>query len=232
MYAENHIPHIIFIDEQESEQNKFQRLFMQEILSNSIKITVLLPLRTTEEMLEEIISLHPDALVVDWNLNDIKTDGVEYDIEYSGSDLTKEFLKIRTNFPCFIATSLDEDASKAESTFDVNMIYPKSSGFDETTTREQVLTFKDRILLQIKKYHTSLKQNEERFESLLNKKRQGEDLSYDEEIEIRRLDAILEAAIDNRALTPSELKETTNTKRLDSLLSKVSELLERVNKNA
>lgn len=231
MYDENHIPHIIFIDEQESERNKFQRLFMQELISKSIKITVLLPLQTTEEMLEEIISLHPDALVVDWNLNDIKTDGVDYDVEYSGSDLTKEFLKIRTQFPCFIATSLDEDASKAESTFDVNMIYPKSSGFDESTTREQVLTFKDRILLQIKKYQTSMRQNEERFEALLNKKRQGEDLTYDEETEIKKLDALLEAAIDGRGTTPSDLKETTNTKKLDSLLSKVSELLEKVNKN-
>jgi DNA-binding NarL/FixJ family response regulator len=231
MHVEKKIPHIIFIDEQESERNKFQRLFMQELLSNSIKITVLLPLQSTEEMLEEILSLHPDALVVDWNLNDIKTDGVDYDVEYSGSDLTKEFLKIRTNFPCFIATSLDEDASKAESTFDVNMIYPKSSGFDETTTREQVLTFKDRILLQIQKYQTSLRQSEERFEDLLHKKRSGDDLTYEEEIEIRKLDAILEAAIDNRAQTPTELKETTNTRRLDSLLTKMSELLERVNKN-
>lgn len=231
MHPEKKIPHIIFIDEQESERNKFQRLFMQEILSNSIKITALLPLQSTEEMLEEILSLHPDALVVDWNLNDIKTDGVDYNVEYSGSDLTKEFLKIRTNFPCFIATSLDEDASKAESTFDVNMIYPKSSGFDETTTREQVLTFKDRILLQIQKYQTSLRQSEERFENLLHKKRLGEDLTYEEEIEIRKLDAILEAAIDNRAQTPAELKETTNTRRLDSLLTKMSELLERVNKN-
>lgn len=222
--------HIIFIDEQKSEHNKFQRVFKQEIITKDVKVTPLFPCQTIDEMVEKIISYHPDALVVDWNLNDIKTEGVTYNVGYSGSDLVKEFLSVRTKFPCFIATSLDEDASKAPSTFDVNMIYPKSLSFDENISNEQILTFKDKVLLQINKYKTLIDENESRFEELLSKKRSGQDLNLDDEKEIRELDSFLEAAIDNRAKTPDDLKEVTNTKKLDSLLQGVNKLLERINK--
>lgn len=223
--------HIVFVDEQRSEHNKFQRVFKQEILTKDVDVTPLLPCQTMDEMIELIISYHPDALVVDWNLNDIKTEGVVYNVGYTGSDLVKEFLSVRNTFPCFIATSLDEDASKAYSTFDVNMIYPKSSSFDENISNEQILTFKDKVLLQINKYKTLIEDKEVRFEELLNKKRSGQDLTYDDELELRSLDSFLEAAIDNRAKTPDDLKEITNTKKLDSLLMSVNSLLERINKN-
>ncbi|GEM_PF-539473 len=229
MLTSNHIPHIIFIDEQKSEHRKFQRLFMQEIATSEVIITPLLPSPTLDIMIEEIFSFHPDALVVDWNLNDIKNEGTAYNIGYTGSDLVKEFLSIRKSFPCFIATSLDEDASRAHSTFDVNMIYPKSSGLDEKSNSDQILTFKDKILLQIDKYRTLISEKETRFEMLINKKRNGENLKYDEEVEIRELDNFLESSIDNRGKTPDDLKEVTNTKKLNSLLENVNRVLERLN---
>lgn len=231
MTQEKYIPHIVFIDEQLSEQRKFKRKFTQEIATNEVKITSILPAQTIEEMIEIIISYYPDALVVDWNLNDIKTEGVTHNVEYNGSDLVQEFLSIRQNFPCFIATSLDGDASQSPSTFDVNMIYPKSSSLDERNTNEQILTFRERVLLQAKKYKFLLTSKEERFEQLLAKKRSGENLSHYDEIEIRELDSFLEAAIDNRAKTPEELKEVTNTKKLESLLDNVNSLLQRITKH-
>ncbi|HCA5148153.1 TPA: hypothetical protein MW178_003384 [Acinetobacter baumannii] len=230
MLKGNTTKHIVFIDEQKSEHHKFQRLFMQEIYTSEVNITPLFPCKTLEEMIELIISFHPDALVVDWNLNDIKTEGVTHNVRYSGSDLVKEFLSIRKNFPCFIATSLDEDASKSPSTFDINMIYPKSSSLDETTTTEKILTFKDRVLLQIKKYKTLINEKENRFETLSKLKHSGKNLTYEEEKEFKELDSFLEAAIDDRAKTPEDLKEITNTQRLDSLLKGVNDLLSRISK--
>lgn len=220
------IPHIVFVDEQSSEHERFQRLFWPETKSNQVRITTLIPLQTLDEMIDEILAQKPDALVVDWFLNDIKENfDVNYDVEYFGSNLIQNFLEIRKGFPCFIATSLDENASKEESTFDVNMIYSKHPSFDTTETIEHSLTFKERVLLQISKYHALINLKENRFEELLDKKRDNNDLSHDEEVEIRELDSFLEAAIDNRAKTPEDLKEITNTKRLDSLLDRVNNLI-------
>ena len=227
-----HIPHIVFVDEQSSEHERFQRLFWPETKSNQVKITTLIPLPTLDEMIEEILTHKPDALVVDWFLNDIKENfDADYDVEYFGSNLIQNFLEVRKGFPCFIATSLDENASKEESTFDVNMIYSKHPSFDTTETIEHSLTFKDRVLLQISKYQALVSAKETRFEELLEIKRNNNSLSHEEEVELSEIDSFLEAAIDNRAKTPSDLKEVTNTKRLDSLLDRVNTLLEKIQPN-
>ncbi len=224
---------IIFVDEQIEEQNEFKAAFADLIRTDVVKVITLLPAEDLDEMIDNICQENPDALVSDWNLNEIKSDLPRcYNVSYYGSDLIEAFLRIREGFPCFIASSYDSDASEATSIKDVNLVYSKDVNIDNHLDNQgKHLTFPQKILLQIQKYKTRITEAEESLEQLCDRKRQGNKLSLKEEDELIRLDSFLERALDATAAIPEEFKKSSNSEQLNNLINSVNELLEKV-KNA
>ena len=114
---------ILFIDEEKETLEDFEDFV--EGFSAKIELTAItkLPLADKEEMIELIINLAPDALISDFRLNEMKTD-IDYNIPYNGVELVEEFQSIRTDFPCFVLTALDDEAVNQSE--DVNIVYVKN----------------------------------------------------------------------------------------------------------
>ncbi|MBH2030109.1 MAG: hypothetical protein I8H74_06510 [Moraxellaceae bacterium] len=219
---------IVFIDEQRSEQNQFKAAFDVHKKSGEVCIITLFPAPTLDEMIANICELHPDALVSDWNLNEIKTDLPSvYEVDYYGSELISEFRKIRTDFPCFIASSYDTDASHADSTYDVNQVYSKELNI-ESFDNEQHLTFPQKVILQIQKYNKRIDDAKNELHELCSRKFQNEMLTVFEEQKIIELDSFLEKTFGADSAVPDELKSTTNSKQLSDLLESVNKVLETI----
>ncbi|WP_432742261.1 hypothetical protein ABXJ76_17130 [Methylobacter sp. G7] len=224
---------IIFVDEQRDEQNDFKAAFAEFIRAGKVNVITLFPAEDLDEMIERIRQENPDALVSDWSLNDFKEDLPRYyDVSYYGSELVEAFLRIREGFPCFIASSFDSDASRSNSTKDVNLVYSKELDIEHhKDNQDKHLTFPQKILLQIEKYRARITEAEESLEQLHARKRQGNNLSLKEEDELIRLDSFLERALDTPSAIPEEFKKSSNSKQLNNLINSVNELLEKV-KNA
>ena len=64
-------------------------------------------------------------------------------VHYNGSDVIKEILNIRKDFPVFILTSFEDDA--IDKGFDVNIVYEKKE-------IQESPKFFEKVIIQIKKH--------------------------------------------------------------------------------
>lgn len=212
---------ILFIDEEKSQHNLF--LNYMDAAPNDMVIKCLFPESDINAMIARIDEEHPDAIVADYLLNDIKTD-VNYNIGYNGTDLLTEYRIMRPNFPCFVLTSYDEDA--VYDTDDVNLIYVKSILTKEDP--EIKSKFYDKIYSQIQKYKTSIVDAQAELKSLLEKRAAGS-ISLQEEQRLIDLDDFLEKSLDSYHAIPKEMKELSNLKNIAILIDKVDDLLKKLN---
>lgn len=211
---------VIFIDEEQEQHELFQDYM--EAVADQIEVTCIFPKAEMEEMLQEIGDRHPDAIVTDYLLNDIK-EYVKYNVSYTGVDLVRQYRAMRPEFPCFIITSFDNDA--VSETDDVNLIYIKNI----LNNREEGVKahFYDKIKEQISKYQKSIESAKDELQSLLTKK-EGDDIDPIQEQRIIELDDFLEKSLDNYCALPSEMKKVSNLDKLTSMIAKVDELLEKI----
>lgn len=211
---------VIFVDEEQEQQELFQDYM--EAVAEQIDVACIFPKAEIEEMLQEIDEQHPDAIVTDYLLNDIK-ENVKYNISYTGVDLVRQYRAMRPNFPCFIITSFDNDA--VSETDDVNLIYVKNI----LNNKEEGVKvyFYDKIREQISKYQKSIESAKNELQSLLTKKENG-DIDPTQEQRIIELDDFLEKSLDNYDALPSEIKKISSLDKLTSMIVKVDELLEKI----
>lgn len=220
---------ILFIDEESDTHNDFRRYIDKYNRFNpdiTLKCETLLPASTIDEMREIVFQYSPDAVVTDFQLNAKKPSVDSPNVTYTGAEFVHDFVAVRAGFPCFIITSFDGEAADASP--DVNLVYVKtalsltllkdSGGSDE-------LSFAQRIVKQISKYKKQIEQSEIRFQTLLDKQKNGNNLTCSEEQELVSLDTFLEASIDGRAAIPNKIKELSNINKLNDLLKSVNELL-------
>lgn len=211
---------ILFIDEESEQQDKFMDYF--ESACPEAVTCCELPLPSIDDMLEKIWSLHPDAVVTDFRLNEIKED-IRYTVKYNGMELLKAIRRQREDFPCFVITSFaDEAVSDSD---DVNLVYEK--GQLKTTSDNAKVTFAARVIQQIEKYRSRIDNAKRELSGLLNKRMSGDANVRDEE-RIIELDTFLEKALGAENLVPPELKCLSNLKRLNKLIEKVDEILSKV----
>ena len=211
---------VIFVDEEQEQQELFQDYM--EAVAEQIDVACIFPKAEIEEMLQEIDEQHPDAIVTDYLLNDIK-ENIKYNISYTGVDLVRQYRAMRPNFPCFIITSFDNDA--VSETDDVNLIYVKNI----LNNKEEGVKvhFYDKIREQISKYQKSIESAKNELQSLLTKKENG-DIDPTQEQRIIELDDFLEKSLDNYDALPSEIKKISSLDKLTSMIVKVDELLEKI----
>lgn len=217
---------ILFIDEEKETLEDFEDFV--EGFSAKIELTAItkLPLADKEEMIELIINLAPDALISDFRLNEMKTD-IDYNIPYNGVELVEEFQSIRTDFPCFVLTALDDEAVNQSE--DVNIVYVKNILHNKEEGNAKA-KFLDRVISQIEHYKKKIENAKEELTELV-KVRQAGEANIDIENRIIVLDDFLEKSIDARSSIPSEFKTLSNSNRLDNILNKVDDLLNKLGEN-
>lgn len=211
---------IVFIDEEIEQQEIFARHFKS--LCDSAIVSCEFPLQTVDEMQEKIWSLHPDAIVTDFRLNEIREE-INYVVTYDGIDLLNEIRAQREGFPCFVITSFDDQAVDVSA--DVNLVYDKSLLL--SSRENETMPFALRVTRQIDKYRTKIENaRQELAELISNYKPETVDLQY--ERRIIELDGFLEKALGAENPIPSGLKQLSNLNRLNKLIGKVDELLAKV----
>jgi len=216
---------VLMIDEEKDVFDDFRDYVDDSSLKAEFEIVTEFPLNDLEEMIQVIIKINPDAIITDFMLNESKVD-IKYNVPYNGSLLVKEFTAIREGFPCFILTSFDDQAINQSS--DVNIVYIKNilHGDVEAKTKARA-TFLERIKSQINHYSGRIKEAEDKLLALLDLRKNGKATLADEN-EIIELDTFLESTIDRKHKIPKEYKTLSNTGRLDQILSKVDDLLKKI----
>lgn len=218
---------ILFIDEEKDTLEDFEE-FVEDFPSKvELKPLTSFPLASKDEMIEHIIKLAPDALVVDFRLNEMKND-IKYNIPYNGVDLVEEYQSIRNNFPCFVLTALDDEAVNQSE--DVNIVYIKNILYNKEEGNAKA-KFLDRVLGQIEHYKSRIENAKIELAELVILRKAGKaDINI--ESKIIELDDFLEKSIDAKNSMPSEFKTLSNSNRLDSIIYKVDELLKKIDKDA
>lgn len=211
---------ILFIDEEEEEQDKFYNYF--EKVCPEVVPECILPKANIDEMLSVIFGKHADAVVTDFRLNEIRT-YVKYNVNYNGVELIKELRKSREDFPSFVMTSHDDEA--VNDTDDVNVVYIKdilSSDNDKAK-----VTFAQRIIRQIEKCRANIEAASNELNALIDKRRRGDAGVYDED-RIIILDSFLERTYNAYDAVPPEMKKLSNLDRLNELIGKTDEILKKL----
>ena len=211
---------ILFIDEESTQHDQFMDYFEQ--VCPEIVPLCEFPLPTVSEMLQRIEDLCPDAVVTDFRLNEIRID-IHYSVKYDGIDLINAIRKQRDGFPCFVITSFDDEAVNGSD--DVNMVYIKD--ILRPDTDKSKVTFAERITRQVDKYRSRIGNARQELSVLIEKRNSGNANVYDEE-RIIELDSFLEKSLDSYGCIPEQLKKLSNIDKLNSLISKVDNLLKKL----
>lgn len=181
---------IAYVDEAKDERDNF---FVDAYDSGLFKeIFLLHPESNIDELVNKLLDLQIDALVTDFNLSEAGP------LNYNGEQLVSAFLAVRSDFPCFIRTSYDEDA--LASSDDVNRVYSKNVVHDESAGR---YLFK-RIAKQIEHYRQRVIGWQNELETLMNQapeSRNGEDVAR-----ILVLDSKIEASLGKDMAIPDHIK--------------------------
>lgn len=211
---------ILFIDEEEEEQDKFKDYF--ERVSPDVNPECLLPEADIDDMLDKIIELQADAIVTDFRLNEIRTH-VNYNVNYNGVELIKELRNRYENFPSFVITSHDDEA--VNDTDDVNVVYIKDILSPENDKGK--VPFAQRIIRQIDKYRSSIDAARNELNVLIDKRSNGEAGVY-EENRIIELDSFLERTFGTYDAIPEQMKKLSNIDKLNELIDKADEILKKL----
>ncbi|QIG90351.1 hypothetical protein G6R40_12095 [Chryseobacterium sp. POL2] len=220
---------ILFIDEERDSFDDFLDYVEKSPRAGEIEPLTQLPLEDLDSMIEKIIDISPDAIITDFNLNEKRVD-IDYNVPYNGTELLETFLSIRDGFPFIVLTAFDDIAVNQAD--DVNKVYVKNilhkSNKEEMTKAKA--TFLDRVIASINHYQAKLKNAEEELVQLLEKKKAGK-TNYDEEQRIIELDGFIEKSVDKGSSIPNEYKLSSNTDRLGELLSRVDNMINKLNKD-
>ena len=207
---------ILFIDEEKRQQDEFAD-FMDHY-QDRVELICCYPLSTLVDTIAMIDELHPDAIVSDFKLNDIKDD-IKYNVSFDGSELMDAYLDERPGFPCFVLTSFDDEAIYRS--HDLNIVYPKR---DLHPSKDDKITFADRIIQKIVSYQAEISNAQERLNDLMELRRNNQATSKDEQ-ELIELDSFLERSLGQKTQVPAGMKELSNMKRLNELIGKADAIL-------
>lgn len=211
---------ILFIDEESLQHDRFLDYFEQ--VCPEIVPKCVFPLPSINEMLQLFEAFHPDAVVTDFRLNEMRVD-IHYNVGYNGVELINAIREQRDGFPCFVITSHDDEA--VNGTDDVNMVYIKD--IMSPAADKAKVTFAERITRQVDKYRSRIGNARQELSVLIEKRYGGNANVHDEE-RIIKLDSFLESSLDSYDSIPEDLKELSNLERLNTLIGKVDNLLKRL----
>lgn len=166
-----------------------------------------------DEVVAEIIEKKVECAIIDYRLSSYGSVG------FTGVDLAKRLNSTKHGFPIFLLTAYEDDIYTKE-IFDVYQVF----NFDRYQNDDQERAELNRkIIEQILKYRKERAAWEAELESLLP--HSGE--SADIDARILELDGYIEGSIDGRTAVTSELKKKLLEGKLDLLISKLDEIIEK-----
>jgi hypothetical protein len=207
-------PSIAYIDEHEDARDDFYTDAYQSGLFEDVYI--LPPEPTLVGMVEKLFDLGVDAVISDFQLTDAGP------VDYNGELLVEAIIERRAGFPCFIQTSVDDDALQAAE--DVNRVYSKNPNGGRGG-RDQFL---QRIAIQIERHQVRLADWRNELEKLLTVDRK--DLSGVQIERIIELDQAIEENMGSddpvaRQAKRDLLKDENLTGRQVELLDETEKLI-------
>lgn len=217
---------ILFIDEQQEDIDSFKDYIEEKDSEGVFEVLATFPLENLDQMAEEIFSLHVDAIITDFQLNEMK-DSISYNVPYDGAELVQRILEEREDFPCFVLTAFDDEA--VGRTEDVNIVYIKGILHGTEKETKAKANFLDRLKNQIIHYKAKLEKAEDDLIKLITKSEKKKLDATDEE-ELLRLDSLIEKSLDKKHTLPKIAKNSAVSESLSELMKAVDDLKKKLDK--
>lgn len=195
-----------YIDDRDEDIRKFKFKTRDDFEVKKIKLSP-----NIEEIIYQIIDLQIDAVVIDYLLNESRSD-----VHFNGIDIAVKLNEEMCEFPSFILTAFGQDAE--HELIDVNKIYEKEFYYDNSSRLNR------KIEQQIKNYQEKIKRAEEKILEFKNK----DGITLQEKEKLVELDEFLVKTTRKSSKLPKELKENSSTQKLDSLINVAEEILKEV----
>jgi DNA-binding NarL/FixJ family response regulator len=206
---------VLYVDEDPAENNRFTRSFVNDFVVDTVDFEGI----TFDQLAAQLEEKDFDYLVVDYHLNEKSNCG------FDGDAVIKNFVAKFPHFPTMLLTNHDEGAIEGIADFDVEKIRSKK----EYTSDEFKVAFTKRMKAKIDEYKKQNTEAQERVQQLIEKKNSGQELTAEEEVEVIRLDTFLDETLGAESpKIPDEMKSTTNTQRLETILEKTDSLIEKL----
>ncbi len=207
---------IFYIDEDKAAVHRLTRSLgtdfeIIEGFSDGITLETLTPILDEKDF---------DFLLVDSNLNEKSGCG------FNGEDVIGYFTKKFPHFPVMLFTNYDDQVVSEIENFDINKIYSKRELIEEEAKNVFIM----RINRIINEYKLSVEAAERKIVELVEKNKSGKTLTAIEEQELIQLDAYLDEVQDADVTRIPEQIKASNANKIDELLSKTDNLIERLQK--
>ncbi|MCT7567825.1 hypothetical protein [Aliarcobacter butzleri] len=202
---------ILYVDEVESERNRFLRYIHKNDDEKEFLTEALEPDAELEKFLEKILNDNYDAIITDHKLSEANPL-----IQYDGLELVEAILKSRIDFPCFVLTSFDDDAVRDGD--DVNIVYIKGL---MTNEEGHLAKFIYKIKNQIKHHRKKIEKAKIELEELIKK----EYLDALDEARLLELDTYIEKTTNVKISIPPQLKSLSNLSELHKMIDNTEQLL-------
>ena len=206
---------VLYVDEDKKENHQFERSFVDDFSVDTVNFDGI----TFESLISRLEDRDFDYLVVDFHLNEKSNCG------FDGDQVVKDFVSKFPHFPVMLLTNHDERAIESVAELDVERIRSKK----EYTNEEFKEAFTKRIKAKIDEYRKQNSDAQERIQALIDKKKAGQELTAEEEAEVIQLDTFLDETLDGQSRDiPDDMKLMTNTQRLETILKKTDDLIEKL----
>ena len=202
---------ILYVDEVESERNRFLRYIHKNDDEKEFLTEALEPDAKLEKFLERILNDNYDAIITDHKLSEANPH-----VQYDGLELVEAILKSRIDFPCFVLTSFDDDAVRDGD--DVNIVYIKGL---MTNEEGHLAKFIYKIKNQIKHHRKKTDNAKAELKEILKK----DYLNASDESRLIELDTYLERTTNIKSSIPPQLKSSTNLSELHKMIDNTDQLL-------
>lgn len=203
---------IWFVDENEIQRITFRKIFKDKF---DIFIVEAEKYDTPRELLEDSLKSWVDILLIDYYMTE--------QLWYNADQLEEEFKKINPHFPFLIVTSEIDDAFLHID--NPSIVYSKSIWKDNN---QELADFKTKLEKIIEKYQNKLHEYEIELEEL-EKKSTNELLTPEEEDRFVKINKfLLETKWD---FTSGSFFSNDTNKKLDSIIEKTEELLDKLWEN-
>ena len=216
---------LVYVDEQQAQVDQVLRSAVVSGQFTQDEVRRIIPAASIDETIETILSYHCKVLITDYRLSEYKAD-----VEFTGTDLVREFLQRFERFPCFVTTSFAKEA--VDEALDTNIIFPKSDFLDGNLAGKSLsaseLPFFVRVRKKIGEYETFVERTTQEWKQLAERS-EKEELSAREVERLIQLDDLIEALNGKHVSVESHLK-TQALKPLQRIIDATEALAEKIEK--
>lgn len=207
---------IIYVSDNKNDISQFKRHIKNNNLETIVNLIIINPINEILFFIDDIFENKPDAIISNYKF--------DKDIEFTGMTLINELIS-RLNCPLFVLASLKKDTINEKE--NINLIYnTKVIYYDKNN---QSMPFIKKIICQIRRHKTKLKQKNMERENLFEKSKKKK-LNLCEQERLIELDNYVEKALCSSGSIPGFFKKMTYFKRIQNLVKDTEKLIKELKK--